>query len=234
MNPFNPFRDKCVDTIIYKAIVKEIDDAIKKIYEKYKDKIRDIKDIEEGMVGFDILGLRDKSLDYIKNDKELSLVYKNAQKRRILTKSMVKKVFKDCFNELLDETPIVVDGKVRSKRDLLAEKILNGVMTDTLDPVTLKGFEVIRDTIGEKPANEVISKGIQQKVIDVKITQEKVERVQNILESLRSKKITDGLGENRAIRTVDAGYGNERAVKVDVSGESERVYNPDVLPDKQD
>lgn len=233
-NPFNPFKDKCVDALIYKAIAREIKEAIEKIYEKYKEKIKDIREIEDGMVGFDSLKMRDESMEYIKNDKDLCIVYKNAQKQRVMSKNIVKRTIKECMNEILDDTPIIDNGVVKTKRMLIAEKIVDGVLDGTINPAVVRAFEVIRDTVGEKPVSEIINKGIQQKVIDVNITQEKVERVQNILENLRSAKVTDGLRENRAIRTVDAGYGNERVVEVDVSGKSEGIHNIDVLPDKQD
>lgn len=230
----NPFHNKAADVVIYEQIKKEIREARLKIFEKYKDKIKDIKDIESGMVGFDSLEMARAVMDYIKNDKDLKEMYRNVQSQKVATKNMVKQTFKECINEILDDVPIIVDGVAKNKRMLIVEKIVNGMMNDTLDPVTLKAFEVIRDTIGEKPVNEIINKGIQQKFIDVKITEEKVEKVKSLLEGLRNTRVTDGLGKNIALRTVDARPGNERVVEVDVSGESERVYNSDVLPDKQD
>jgi hypothetical protein len=117
---------------------------------------------------------------------------------------------------------------------LLAKMVVQGVLTGNITANQLRGLEIIRDTVGERPANEIISKGIQQKIIDVNITKEKVDRVKGILDSLRSASITDGLKQNLAIGRGSEGPGDERVIEVDVSGESEGVHNPDVLPDKQD
>lgn len=238
MNKFNPFHNKVTDVVIYEQIKKEIREARNKIYEKYKDKLKDIKEKENGMIGFEAFEIEKESLEIIKKDPVLSEMYRNVSTQRIATKKMVKQAFKECINEILDEITVVdINGeKTNSKtnRMLLAEKIVRDTLNGTIEPNVLKGFEVIRDTIGEKPVSEIISKGIQQKVIDINITKEKVDKVKNILEGLRSAKVTDGLGKNIAIRTVDAGFGDAGTVKADVSGESERVHNIDVLPDKQD
>lgn len=231
----DPFKDSVVDKVIYEAIKEDIAKAAKQIQDKYKAKLEKIKQIKDEQVGFKIFEIGHLVWEYVMKDPDLWSSYKRVTNMPMVTRKMVKQVFKDCFNEILDEeSNIIVNGKPKTKKSLLAEKIYNGVMNDTLDPVTLKGFEVIRDTIGEKPANEVISKGIQQKVIDIKVTQEKVEKVQNILENLRSAKIGDGLKQDFSLRAIDARPRDEGDTKVDVSGESAGVYNPDVLPDKQD
>lgn len=234
----NPFHNKVVDVVVYEQIKKEMREARAKIYEKYKSKLKDIKEKEEGMVGFDVFEMGKEDVNILKEDKDLREMYFNVEKKKLATRKMVKQVFKDCINEILDEINTVeINGEKttpKSNRMLLAEKIVRDTLNGTIDPSVLKGFEVIRDTIGEKPVNEIISKGIQQKVIDVNITQEKIERVKSILEGLRSAKIADGFGKNIALRTVDAGCGDEGTAKADVSRESERVYNADVLPDKQD
>lgn len=238
MNKFNPFHNKVTDVVIYEQIKKEIREARNKIYEKYKDKLKDIKEKEDGMVGFEAFEIEKESLEIIKKDPVLSEMYRNVSTQRVATKKMVKQAFKECINEILDEITVVdINGEKtnpKTNRMLLAEKIVRDTLNGTIEPNVLKGFEVIRDTIGEKPVSEIISKGIQQKVIDINITKEKVDKVKNILEGLRSAKVTDGLGKNIAIRTVDAGFGDAGTVKTDVSGESERVHNIDVLPDKQD
>lgn len=229
------FKDAVVDKIIMEAIKDEIKEFAKKIQDKYVPKLKEIQKIKDDQVGFRIFEIEHLIWDYVLQDPDLKQARYRVNNMPLMTRKMVKQVFKDCFNEILDEeTNIIVNGKPKTKKSLLAEKIYNGVMNDTLDPVTLKGFEVIRDTIGEKPANEVISKGIQQKVIDIKVTQEKVEKVQNILESLRSAKIGDGLKQDFSLRAIDARPRDERDTETDVSGESEGVYNADVLPDKQD
>lgn len=231
----NPFHNKVVDVVVYEQIKKELREAREKIYQKYKDKLRDIKEKEEGMVGFDVFEMGQEDLKILKEDEDLKEMFNNVQSHKLVTRQMVKKAFKDCFNEILDsDSHIIENGQPKSKKMLLAEMIVDGTLSGTITANQLRGLEVIRDTIGEKPANEIISKGIQQKVIDVKITEEKIERVKNILDGLRSAKVTDGLGENIAIRTVDAGRGDEGVVEVDLPRESKGLHNPDVLPDKQD
>ena len=231
----DPFKDSVVDKVIYEAIKQDIAEAGERIKAKYRAKLEKIQQIKDEQVGFKIFEIGRLVWEYVMKDPDLWRSYKRVTNMPLVTRKMVKQVFKDCFNEILDEeSNIIVNGKPKTKKSLLAEKIYNGVMNDTLDPVTLKGFEVIRDTIGEKPANEVISKGIQQKVIDVNITQEKVEKVQNILESLRSAKIGDGLEQDFSLRAIATRPRDEGNTKVDVSGESEGVHNVDVLPDKQD
>lgn len=228
------FRNLCADVVIYNAIKRDVKNLVYELKKKYKKHLKNIEDIQAGQIGFKKFEIDDLVWKYIKDDPELRKVATSLTYERRVTKSMVKQIFKDCFNEILDDIPIVDDGKVKSNRMLLAEKIFKGVMDGTLDPVTLKGFEVIRDTIGEKPANEIISKGMQQKVIDVHITQEKVDKVKNILDGLRRAKLTDGFREDNGIGRSDAGRGHEGSVEVSVSGESEGVHYPDVLPDKQD
>lgn len=231
----NPFHNKVVDVVVYEQIKKEIREARERIYQKYKDKLKDIKEREEGMVGFDVFEMGQEDLKILKEDEDLKEMFNNVQSHKLVTRQMVKKAFKDLLNEVLDsDTHIIENGQPKSKKMLLAEMVVDGTLSGTITANQLRGLEVIRDTIGEKPANEIISKGIQQKVIDVKITEEKIERVKNILDGLRSAKVTDGLGENIAIRTVDAGRGDEGVVEVDLPRESKGLHNPDVLPDKQD
>ena len=234
----NPFHNKVVDVVVYEQIKKELREAREKIYQKYKDKLRDIKDKEENMKGFNAFEMGQEDLRILREDEDLKEMYSNVENKKLATRKMVKQVFKDCINEILDEINTVeINGEKttpKSNRMLLAEKIVRDTLNGTIDPSVLKGFEVIRDTIGERPINEIISKGIHQKVIDVNITQEKIERVKSILEGLRSAKISDGLEKNIALRTVDAGCGDEGTIEVDLSGESEGVHNADVLPDTQD
>lgn len=226
MNPFHVLEG---DKIIYDAMWNEILQVI----DKYKKKFDEMRRVEDNVKGMNVFNMRIIVLEHIKKDKDLAPIYDRLQTRKNLTRKMVKKVFRDCLNEILDTE--VVDGeRVTSKRVLIAEKIVDGVLKDNLDPVTLRGFEVLRDSIGEKPASEVISKGIQQKIIDVNITKEKVDKVQGILDSLRGASVLDGFKQNNNIRTIDAGPGNERVVEAELSGEPERLHNTDVLPDKQD
>lgn len=233
----NPFHNKVVDIIVFEQIKKEMDEARQKIYEKYKNKLKEIKE-KESDIRLDKFDMYQTDISWLKKDKDLKDMYYVVQARKSVTANMVKKVFKECINEVLDEIEVIdVNGEKvnpKTKRMILAEKIVKETIEGTITPNVLRGFEIIRDTIGEKPANEVISKGIEAKIIDVNITKEKIEKVKIMLDGLRNARITDGLEENFAIRRSDERPGNEGAVKADVSGESERVYNVDVLPDKQD
>lgn len=237
MSFVDPFRNKAARVIVYSAIIKEIEEALHKIADKYRDKIHDIRELES-VEGFESFNIKDRIYEYIESDEDLKEARAAAVQNKVITKRMVKKVFKDCFNEILDEINVVeINGEKttpKSNKMLLAEKVIRDTLNGTIDPSVLKGFEVIRDTIGEKPANEIINKGIEAKIIDVKITQDKIEKVKNILESLRNRKVIDGLRQDSIIGGGTQGQGNEGAVEVDVSRESERVYNADVLPDKQD
>ena len=229
------FSDREANSVIYEAIKREVREFVERLKRKYKKKIVDIEDIKRGCTGLQVFHIKELIWRYIKEDEDLRKATQALSQQKLITKTMVKKIFKECFNEILDsDTNIIENGQPKTKKMLLAEKIVNGVMSDTLDPVTLKGFEVIRDTIGEKPANEIISKGIQQKVIDINITKEKVDKVKNILDGLRNARIVNGFRENLTLGRGDERLGDERVVEVNVSGESEGVHNVDILPDKQD
>lgn len=235
---YDPFEDKSADLVVYNAIKRDIRDALFVIFEKYKKKLNDIKKIKEGQVGFKKFEIRNLINEYINKDKDLQRLASRVNTTKSIGKNYMKKAFKECFNEVLDETPIVdINGEKvnpKTKKLLLAEKIVNDTLNGTIDPAVLKGLEVIRDTIGEKPVNEIINKGIEAKIIDVNITNDKVEKVKKILESLRTKRVIDGFGQNNIIGTSVSERGNEGVVEVSVSRESEGVHNSDVLPDKQD
>lgn len=231
-------KDYMSEKVLYEAIKEDVREFAEKIKAKYKPKYQKIKELKDGQVGFKIFEIDQLIWDYIKEDDDLRKGIYRAQKLPLVTKKMVKEIFKDCFNEILD-TPGIVDvkdgqEKVKSKRMLLAEMIVNGVLSGDITANQLRGLEIIRDTVGEKPANEIISTGIQQKIIDVNIDKDKVSKVKEILDGLRRASITDGLRQNIPIGRGDERPGDERVVEVDVSGESEGVHNPDVLPDKQD
>lgn len=237
MSFVDPFRNKYARIIVYRAILQEVEEALNRIADKYKPKLKDLDEIES-VEGFESFNIKDRVYEYIENDKDLRRARLDAKQQKVITKRMVKQAFKDCFNEVLEEINVVdVNGEKtipKSNKMLLAEKVVRDTLNGTIDPSVLKGFEVIRDTIGEKPANEIINKGIEAKIIDVKITQDKIERVKNILESLRNRKVIDGLKQDSIAGGGTQGQGNEGVVEVDLPRESEGVHNADVLPDKQD
>lgn len=232
------FKDAVVDKIIMEAIRAEIKEFAKRIHDKYVPKLKDIQKIRDDQVGFRIFEIEHLVWDYVLQDPDLKQARYRVNNMPLMTRKMVKQVFKDCINEILDEITVVdVNGEKtnpKTNRMLLAEKLVRDTLNGTIEPNVLKGFEVIRDTIGEKPVSEIISKGIQQKVIDINITKEKVDKVKNILEGLRSAKIGDGLKQDFSLRASDARPRDEGVVEVDVSGQPEGVHNADILPDKQD
>lgn len=233
----NIFRDdvqEMIDLTVVKAIKRDIRDFAQYLAIKYKEKLNDLRKIRGGREVYGYREARKEVVEYLKNDKELRDAYSILEKKKLMSKSIVKRAFKEIFDEVLDEVSIIDNGIPKTKKSLIAEKIVNGILHDTLDPVTLKGVEFVRNTIGEKPADEIISKGLQQKVIDINITEEKVNKVKNILEGLRNARLINGYVESEPAGRSDERRGDEGAVEANLSGESERVYNADVLPDKQD
>lgn len=226
--------DYVSDKVIFEAINVEIKEFAKYIKEKYKPKLKRIKELKEEQIGFKMFEIPRLVWKHIEEDEDLRKAIYRTRRLPLVTKRMVKEIFKDCFNEVLDQVDLVDDGKPTTKRMLLAKMIVQGVLTGNITANQLRGLEIIRDTVGERPANEIISKGIQQKIIDVNITKEKVDRVKGILDSLRSANVTDGLKQNLALRRIVEGPRDEGVVEVDVSEQSERVHNPDVLSDKQE
>lgn len=226
----NPFRDLVGDQVIYRAMWAEL----MPIINKYTEKLKELHEKEDNATGFNIFSIKNIVREYIYKDPFLSEVAKSLNRQKLATRKMLKKTFKECMNDVLDEEIVDEKGNVKSKRLLIADKLIDGILKDNLDPVTLRGIEVVRDSTGEKPISQIISKGIQQKVIDVNITEEKVSKVQSILEGLRGATQLDGFTKNNNIRRIDEGFGNERVIEAELSGEPERLHNSDVLPDKQD
>lgn len=229
------FRDKTSERILYESLKLEIKEFAKALTVKYKEKLQKIEDIKNKQTGYGIFEIENLTWEYIKQDDDLRKLIGRASTYPLVTRKMVKEIFKDCFNEVLDtETNLIENGKPKTKRMLLAEIIVDGVLSGKVTLKQLKGLEVIRDTVGEKPTTEIISKGIQAKLIDVNITKDKVEKVKGILDGLRSANITDGYRKNYTLGRSVERPGDEGVVEVDVSGESEGIHNVDVLPDKQD
>ena len=228
-------KDAFSEKIIYEALKADIKAFAKQMKEKYKPKLKKIQEIKDSQMGLGLFEVDNLIWEYVKEDDDLRHAIYTAQQLPLVTKRMVKEIFKDCFNEVLNKNSnIIENGKPKTTRMLLVEMVVQGVLTGTITANQLRGLEIIRDTVGERPANEIISKGIQQKIVDVTITKEKVDKVKDILDSLRSANITDGLKQNIALRGIPERPGNEGVIETNVSGESERVHNPDVLPDKQD
>ena len=236
----NPFHEYYIDELIIGSFYREV----RKIVEKYGKKAKEIKKIENSFKGLNSFEISNKVREFVLNDPDLSEVYKNKLTGKAITKRMAKQIFKECFNEILDETAEidVTDGKevVKTKRMKLAEKIVNGVMNDTLDAVSLKGFEVIRDTVGEKPTTEIINKGIQAKIIDINASKEKIAQVKEMLDGLKGKTVVEvlegknGFEQDNSIRRGSEESRNERDSETDVLSKFQRVHNAHLLLDKQD
>lgn len=63
-----------------------------------------------------------------------------------------KKAFKEFFNNLLDEKGGTLNGRQATKKELVTARAIRILLDEnTADKDFLKAFEIIRDTIGEKP-----------------------------------------------------------------------------------
>lgn len=78
------------------------------------------------------------------------------------------KAFKECINELLGQDGGEYDGEIVSKRYIIATRAVKYLIEDEdLDARSFaKMFEVVRDTIGEKPIDRFQIAEINQKDID--------------------------------------------------------------------
>lgn len=229
------FDDPTVEYTIKKAINLEIEDFAKKLKLKYKQKLDEINAIRGSKSGVYVFCIKEQIWEYLKTDKDLRRAFDISSRTRLITKPMVKQVFKDCFNEILDaESNIIEDGVRKTNRMLLAELLIKGVLNDKISDQQIKGLKLIMDYVGEKPASEIIQQGIQQKIIDVNITQEKIQKVKALLNKIGGASILDGFREDFATGGSSKTTGDKGTTETGVSGELERIYNIDVLPDKQD
>lgn len=63
-----------------------------------------------------------------------------------------KKMFRDCFNDLLNEDGGIRDGEVITKKQAAAVRAVDMLLSGDLEPNEfVKMFELVRDTLGEKP-----------------------------------------------------------------------------------
>ena len=77
------------------------------------------------------------------------------------------KVLREHLNQILDEE-IEFDGEIVSKRHVIAIKAVEQIFKEDITPRDFaRLFEVIRDTIGEKPIDKVqVAAEIDQSIID--------------------------------------------------------------------
>lgn len=74
-----------------------------------------------------------------------------------------KKAFREYFNRLLDEKGGTLDGREATKKELITARAIKILLDkDTKDTDFLRAFEVIRDTIGEKPIEKMQNIGSQE------------------------------------------------------------------------
>lgn len=73
-----------------------------------------------------------------------------------------RKAFREFFNRLLDES-CTLDGREATKKELITARAIKILLDeDTKDNDFLRAFEVIRDTIGEKPIEKTQNVGSQE------------------------------------------------------------------------
>jgi len=78
-----------------------------------------------------------------------------------------KRAFRELIEDMLDETGGTVNGQLATKKDLVVARAIKMLTsTDTRDQDFLKAFEIIRDTIGEKPVERIVVAEVSQDVID--------------------------------------------------------------------
>lgn len=77
------------------------------------------------------------------------------------------KVLREHLNQILDEE-VEFDGEIVSKRHVIALKAVEQIFKEDITPRDFaRLFEVIRDTIGEKPIDKVqVAAEIDQSIID--------------------------------------------------------------------
>ena len=76
------------------------------------------------------------------------------------------KVLRDHLNQILDEE-VEFDGEIVSKRHVIALKAVEQIFKEDITPRDFaRLFEVIRDTIGEKPIDKVQVSELDQATID--------------------------------------------------------------------
>lgn len=74
-----------------------------------------------------------------------------------------KKAFREFFNSLLEEDGGTLNGRQATKKELITARAIQILLDKkTKDTDFLRAFEVIRDTIGEKPIERTQNVGSQE------------------------------------------------------------------------
>ncbi|MBR5314563.1 MAG: hypothetical protein IKU45_04010 [Clostridia bacterium] len=78
-----------------------------------------------------------------------------------------KRAFRELIEDMLDEDGGTVNGQPATKKDLVVARAIKMLTsTGTKDQDFLKAFEIIRDTIGEKPVERIVVAEVSQDIID--------------------------------------------------------------------
>ena len=68
---------------------------------------------------------------------------------------------------MLAEEDGVIDGKRVTRKDMVTAKAIQMLLSsETSDKDFIKAFEVVRDTIGERPVEKVMVAEVDQDIID--------------------------------------------------------------------
>lgn len=85
-----------------------------------------------------------------------------------------KKAFRELFEQMLSEDGGTLNGQQVSRKDMVTARAIKMLTSDkTKDQDFLRAFEIVRDTIGEKPVEKVVVSEVSQDIID------EVERIVN-------------------------------------------------------
>lgn len=85
-----------------------------------------------------------------------------------------KKAFRELFEQMLSEGGGTLNGQQVSRKDMVTARAIKMLTSDkTKDQDFLRAFEIVRDTIGEKPVEKVVVSEVSQDIID------EVERIVN-------------------------------------------------------
>lgn len=78
-----------------------------------------------------------------------------------------KKEFRELFEKMLSEDGGVLNGEKVTRKDMVTAKAIQVLLSEkTTDKDFIKAFEVVRDTIGERPVEKVMVAEVDQEIID--------------------------------------------------------------------
>ena len=78
-----------------------------------------------------------------------------------------KKAFKELFENILSENGGIVNNERVSKKEMVAMRAISILTSsETKDGDFLRAFEIVRNTIGEKPVEKIQVAEVSQDIID--------------------------------------------------------------------